>query len=304
MNSTQDEAEARLRRDAQAGDPDALFQLAGWALTGEKGAVDLPLARELFLQSGEAGRFDAALIYVNLLANGTGGPAEWDKACVLLKRLAEHDPACADELDLIGRMELGDGGEPATVPQARQLSESPNVVLIPRLFTQQECDYLARLAQPMLQAAVVEESAGIYERHPGRTSDSVAITWPIETPAVHALNRRIARATGTDVAQGEPLQILRYRPGQEYKPHFDAIPGFDNQRILTCLVWLNAGYDGGETIFLDNGLEVKGDSGDALLFRNAGSDGIRDERSAHAGRPVTRGEKWLASRWIRQQPLK
>ena len=39
-------------------------------------------------------------------------------------------------------------------------------------------------------------------------------------------------------------------PGQEYRPHFDAIGNADNQRVLTFLVYLNDDYEGGETDFL------------------------------------------------------
>jgi prolyl 4-hydroxylase len=291
-------------RRAEEGDPDALYTLAVWALTGEKGDIDLARARELFLQAGETGRLDSAIIYINLVANGTGGPADWARAKALLQRISEHEPQCAGELALIEKMNLTGKGDPLSVPESELLAETPHVTLVRDLFTEEECDYLAELAKPLLEPAVVEERAGKFMRHPGRTSDSVGFTWPIESPAVHALNRRIATASGTDVEQGEPLQVLRYRPGQEYKPHFDAIPGFDNQRVLTCLVWLNDDYEGGETLFHKAGLHAKGSKGDALLFRNVDEKGHRDENSAHAGLPVTRGEKWLASRWIRERSFR
>lgn len=290
---------AELSRRAEAGDPDALFALAARMLAGDGVAADLPRARELFKRSAEAGRFDAGVIYVNLVANGTGGAPDWPRGLALLDMLAQHDPHCRRELELIGAMALTGAGDPVSVPQREMLSEAPHVVLIPGLLTAAECRFLADTAAPMLQPAVVEDQAGQKARHPGRTSDSVGLSWPLESPAVHALNRRIAAASGTRADQGEPLQILRYRPGQEYKPHFDAIPGFGNQRTLTFLVWLNDDYAGGETHFLATGLKAKGRAGDALLFRNAGADGRRDENAAHAGLPVTGGEKWLASRWIR-----
>ena len=43
---------------------------------------------------------------------------------------------------------------------------------------------------------------------------------------------------------------------------------------------------------------MRGAIGDMLVFPNLGADGQRDDRMLHAGLPVTRGEKWLASRWI------
>jgi prolyl 4-hydroxylase len=298
------DVQAEVARRAQAGDADALYTQAVWAMTGEHGPEDLERSRALFRQAGEAGRFDAAIIYVNFVVNGTGGPADWQGALTLLRKLAIHDPALERQIELIERMQIAENGSPVSVPDGRLLSEEPHVTLISDLLTAEECDYLMSLARPMLQPAMVEEAAGQVYRHPGRTSDSVGLTWPVENPVVFALNKRIAAASRTDVMQGEPVQILRYRPGQEYKPHFDAIPGFTNQRTLTCIVWLNVEYEGGETLFLKTSLKAKGGKGDALLFRNADADGQRDESSAHAGLPVTRGEKWLASRWIRAHPLR
>ena len=97
---------------------------------------------------------------------------------------------------------------------------------------------------------------------------------------------------------GEPLQILRYRPGQEFKPHRDCTEDVANQRILTMLIYLNEDYSGGETFFLKTGLKVRGRRGDALLFRNADDNGAPDMDTLHAGLPVQSGEKYLASRWI------
>jgi prolyl 4-hydroxylase len=152
-------------------------------------------------------------------------------------------------------------------------------------------------------SVVVDAASGRQMPDPVRSSDGMGFTWPLENPAVHALNRPIAAASGTDVECGEPLQVLRYKPGDQYRTHFDAIAGFDNQRVMTCLVWLNDGYEGGETFFPTPGLALRGAKGDAILFRNAGDDGRRDEAAAHAGLPVRAGEKLIASRWIRQQPF-
>ena len=50
--------------------------------------------------------------------------------------------------------------------------------------------------------------------------------WLIEDPVIHALNRRLAAVSGTAWDQGEPLQILRYSPGQQYRNHFDFFPAW------------------------------------------------------------------------------
>jgi prolyl 4-hydroxylase len=65
------------------------------------------------------------------------------------------------------------------------------------------------------------------------------------------------------------------------------------------LVYLSDDYEGGETRFERTGLAYRGRAGDALLFRNADAGGRPDPMSLHYGRPVARGVKYLASRWIR-----
>jgi prolyl 4-hydroxylase len=185
-----------------------------------------------------------------------------------------------------------------------QMSISPDVRLFPRLFTPGECDFLARRSMPRMQPAlVVDPRTGEHVPNQVRTSHSTAFPLMAESPAVHALNRRLAAASDTRVEQGEPLQVLRYSPGQEYRPHLDAIADVDNQRILTFLVYLNDDYVGGETEFLATGLKVKGAKGDGLLFRNADTAARPDPRAKHAGLPVDSGEKYLASRWIRERPI-
>jgi prolyl 4-hydroxylase len=271
-------------------DADALFAHAAAALRANR----LAEARDLFGRAGEAGSREAAVIHCNLVAS----QVDWEGGLRLLRGLARISPRCRRELEIVEAM--GTGQPPA----GELIGEAPHLTLFRGLFSKAECLYLIEAATPMLAPAVVVDAAtGRQRPDPARISDGVGFTLPLENPAVHALGRRIAAASGTKVAQGEPLQILRYRPGGEYKPHFDAIPGFANQRILTMLVWLNEDYEGGETMFMKTGAKLKGGIGDALLFRNALADGRRDPDSGHAGLPVTRGEKLIASRWIRARPF-
>jgi prolyl 4-hydroxylase len=245
-----------------------------------------------------------AVVYANLLAAGVGGPRDWAAALRLLAALAEANPRSRRELARIEAMALTPEGDPRVMPKGEALCSAPAITRFSGLFSLAECAYLAEAAAPMLEPAVVIDPAtGRQGRDPVRVCDSVGFTWPLENPAVHALNRRLAAASGTAPEQGEPLQVLRYRPGGEYKPHFDAIPGFANQRAMTFLVWLNEDYDGGETYFPTPGLKLKGRPGDAILFRNTAPDGRRDPDAGHAGLPVTRGEKMIASRWIRERPF-
>src|SRR5690606_4245689 len=100
-----------------------------------------------------------------------------------------------------------------------------------------------------------------------------------------------------------------YRVGQEITNHFDfvnpKIPGYTDEiarrgeRIYTFLVYLNDDYDGGETAFPTLGVIHKGRRREALVFANALPSGAPDTRMVHAGRPPTRGEKWIVSQFVR-----
>ena len=74
------------------------------------------------------------------------------------------------------------------------------------------------------------------------------------------------------------------------------------QRVKTCLVYLNSGYDDGETEFPKLGIQFRGAGGEALVFDNVDAAGSGDMDTLHAGQPVTHGEKWLLSQWIRNKP--
>lgn len=283
---------------------DVLFEAAAARLRGDGGARDLPGARERFRRAGGEGRVDAAVIYANFLAAGVGGPRDWPGALRLLAALAQVNPRSRRELALVEAMALSADGDPLASPEGETVSETPAIRRYAGLFSPAECAFLAAAAAPMLEPAVVVDPASGRQRpDPVRVCDSAGFPWPLENPAVHALNRRLAAASGTAPGQGEPLQVLRYRPGGEYKPHFDAIAGFANPRTMTFLVWLNEDYEGGETFFPTPGLRLKGRAGDAILFRNTRADGRPDPAAGHAGLPVSRGEKLIASRWIRRRPF-
>lgn len=293
----------RLLTGNQAGDdPEALFTLANWRLSGQIIRRDLATARDLFRRAAEAGHEDAATTYIAFVGAGVGGPADWPAALQLLGRYASPDAAAQSAL--IEGMQLTPSGDPLAPAEEERLSDRPTASVFPALFSPEECDFLIARAEPWLQPSlVIDPRTGGQMRNPIRTSDGMSFGHVLEGPAIHVLNRRIATAAGTDAKQGESLQVLRYRPGQEYRPHFDALAGEPNQRMLTMLVYLNEDYQGGETLFLRTGLRFKGRKGDALLFRNALPDGRADEMAQHAGLPVTAGEKIIASRWIRARPF-
>ena len=281
-------------------DPGALATLAQLTWSGDLVAQDFERGRDYYHRAGEAGHVACAVYATNLLASGYVGARNWGQAIERLRREAAFDSNRAEILALLGRLDLTSQGDPHTLPVGEKISEIPDIQIFRGAFSHAECDYLLRLEKPDYKRAhVIDLASGVERIDPVRTSEETHIHWLIENPLVHVFNRRLAAISGTRVQQGEPLQILRYRPGQQYRSHYDFIPGATNQRLCTALLYLNEDYTGGETGFPRLDLKVRGRTGDVLLFRNSRVDGRREDDSEHAGLPVLTGVKHIATRWIR-----
>lgn len=296
-----DDAVALLRRMGDDGEAEALVLLGDFHWQGGPVAQDPKQARDYYRRASDAGHQRARVIYTNLLANGVGGEVDFLAAVARLREEAGRDPARARVLRLVDHMDLTPTGEPRSLPAGERISESPQVTRFSRLFTPAECDFLLEVAEPGFHASKVVDSRGREVPDPMRSSHGSPLHWMIEDPAINALNRRLAAVSGTRYEHAEAMLILRYQPGQEYRRHFDALPGLENQRIRTALVYLNEDYTGGETEFPRASLRVRGQRGDAIVFHNTGPDGRADPMSEHAGLPVGEGVKYLASRWIRER---
>src|SRR5690606_30331673 len=222
---------------------------ADWRMTGRIVRRDIAAAQALYQRAFALGVRAAEAPYLALLVSGAGGARrDWPGALALLRR--RRDPAARRQARLLAAMELTEEGDPRRVPQPEPLCASPQVAAIPALLTPHECCYLIELATPRLQISqVVDPRTGRLVVDPVRTARTAAFPLVLENPVLHAINRRIAAATATAWAQGEPAQVLCYRPGEEYRLHSDALPRGHDQRIVTFLVALNRDYAGGETRF-------------------------------------------------------
>ena len=295
-----------LEQAVAKGDAMAALTLADWRMAGALIRRDLGEARRLYGLAAELGADEAAPIHIALLASGAGGNGrDWGEAMTMLSRRAARDPLAQRQAALIAAMALDDEGNLLGGPPQRvTLHDAPRIEQLPALLSADECRYLTDIALPRLAPSVVFDPAtGQQRQDPVRNAESAGFPFVIEDPVLHAINRRIAMATWTTYEQGEPLQVLSYRPGQEYKLHSDALPHSDNQRVATFLVILSTGFEGGATAFPRLGLEWKGEPGDALFFINTDSAGQGDPAMWHAGLPVTRGRKLMLSKWIRERPL-
>ena len=287
------------------GDGPSALRLAEWRLSGALIRRDLGDARRLYGLAAWLGVEEAAPIHIALLANGAGGsPRRWAEALGLLAQRAPRDPVAQRQSALLTAMAIDDEGDPRGPARPEIVHPAPRIERLPGFLSADECRYLAAIALPRLAPAVViDPRSGQPMRDPVRRALTAGFPFVAEDPVLHAINRRIAAATATRYDQGEPLQVLSYEAGQEYRLHSDALPGGGNQRVATVLVTLTEGFTGGATSFPRLGLELTGRPGDALFFVNTDSAGRPDPAMWHAGLPVRQGRKLLLSKWIRQQPL-
>lgn len=108
--------------------------------------------------------------------------------------------------------------------------------------------------------------------------------------------------------------MLNYKPGTEYKPHFDYFPATQEgnasnpekkgQRVSTLIIYLNDVEEGGATVFPSIGLSVIPKRGSAVYFEYYNSLGQVNPLTLHAGAPVIKGEKWAVTQWMRNAPLR
>lgn len=188
--------------------------------------------------------------------------------------------------------------------------KSPEVSLYNNFLSDVECALLIWMSNDRLKRSqVVDNQNGGEYIDPNRSSDGTCFQVN-ENVVIANIEKRISEVTGYPIENGEGIQILRYKEGQEYRPHFDyfdpSSPAINNQlsnnRVCTFLMYLNTPEEGGETVFPDAGLSVKAKQGSALQFSYQTPS--PDTKTLHAGTPVIKGEKWVATKWIRQKEYK
>ena len=79
------------------------------------------------------------------------------------------------------------------------------------------------------------------------------------------------------------------------------------QRVATLIMYLNTVEEGGETVFPEANIKVQPIKGNAVLFyyncTPEGKERKEDPLTLHSGYPVTKGDKWIITKWLRQKPM-
>lgn len=131
-----------------------------------------------------------------------------------------------------------------------------------------------------------------------RTSSSAMMERHHTTPVLEDIKEKVAAFLGCTVNKIEKLQCVRYYTSEEYKPHFDAFSTHANKRRLTCLLYLNEGFSGGETYFPEIAVGVDPKVGRLLIFENLNENDEVITQSFHQGSPIQNGVKYACNIWI------
>lgn len=184
--------------------------------------------------------------------------------------------------------------------------DKPFILYLDQVISSDECDELIRLSVNRLtRSQVIDQQTGEVKVASGRTSEGTVYALN-ENPFISKIEKRLAELTNIPIENGEGLQVLHYNQGEEYKTHFDFFPeskidsSNGGQRISTVLIYLNDVEEGGETTFPKLGLSIMPKKGAALYFHYGNSQGQVDRLSLHNSMPVITGDKWVATKWIRQ----
>lgn len=309
-----------LRKRAESGEPEAMTAMGKLLL------ADVPhrgTGARYIGQAAAKNDAEALAQLAVLVAGGIGQASNWDLALDHMQRAAELGwPDAQEQMRILAH---GKGADFAALrrnidvaawmkpPETVLQRERPRILTARALMSNIECERIIARAKPHLRRAGVYDHDTGGERVVDDRSNSKAELSLAEVDLLYVLlHARMANMLGLPLQCFEMTNILHYNPGERFKPHFDFLytdePGTAanvaqlGQRIVTLLVYLNDGYEGGETHFPRVNYAFKGGAGDALMFANVSEAGEPDLLSLHEGRPPASGEKWILSQWVRNKP--
>lgn len=191
------------------------------------------------------------------------------------------------------------------------ISDSPRIISVEAFLSPEEMEHLRLMGTPTLTRSKVADP---------KTGEGIAIDYRTGQTSCFAkkqdlivteIEERIAKLAGVRAAQIEYLQLNKYEIGDEFKEHQDWFgenaPGhaaqiaMGGQRIMSAIIYLNVPEGGGETVFTKIKETIKPETGKLVLWMNVNKDVKPDPRVMHLASPVTKGEKWTITTWIRER---
>ncbi|MBW4331578.1 2OG-Fe(II) oxygenase [Stakelama sp. CBK3Z-3] len=191
-------------------------------------------------------------------------------------------------------------------PAAKKAKVSgAQIYYIPGYLSDRDCDMLmTKMDEGSRRSTLLSDSSD----PDFRTSDSCDLDrW---SPDIHAIDERLSMLLGIPAENGETIQGQRYSPGQQFRAHHDffhesqsyweAMKAQGGQRTWTAMIYLNDVEEGGSTWFPQAGIRVKPERGLLLIWNNMALDGSPNENTLHEGVSVTKGTKYIVTKWFRE----
>ena len=183
-----------------------------------------------------------------------------------------------------------------------------SIIEIPHFLSDFECEQIILLAKnEKLEVSKVYDSTDDNIDNSSRKSEQCWLT-DEHHPIIKRLSEKAAELSKTQGNFQEYLQVVSYPTGGKFNAHYDSCNGTDEFcerlnkegfRLVTVLIYLNDNFEGGETVFPKINKTVIPQKGKAVLFYNVDENGKPIYESLHGGNPVTKGQKFIANKWIR-----
>jgi prolyl 4-hydroxylase len=178
--------------------------------------------------------------------------------------------------------------------------------VIPKFVSKEEADYIIKNAKDKFSKSYVLSGLDAEIRK------SETAWLEKDDPVVKKIVKRVCEMGDYPFENAEDLQVVRYGPGGFYKPHHDSC-GDDNDdcrnffksgghRLLTVLIYLNDGFEGGETRFENLDMNIKPPKYSAIKFYPLDQMEYQcHPKALHGGNPLKSGTKIIANVWIRER---
>jgi prolyl 4-hydroxylase len=321
-----DEAINQLAAAAQRGDIEATTELAKRILIGDRAPRLRRQGIGLLNDAVNGGGAEAAERLAVVHASGVMAPPDWRSALNLLIVAAERGwDAARAQLAVLSSMV----GDPALAPRSlleeanlRKLlvpvagsviHDDPRICVFPAFVSDAVCEWLIERARPRLERARVYDVVKQTDFVDDSRTNSFAVFNAVQADLVQLMvQARMSVGCGQPMNHMEASTVLHYAVGETIGNHYDFVdpahPNYADEirkfgnRVVTFLVYLNQGYEGGDTDFPKLGISHSGRRGEGLFFVNTLPDGQANVRTLHSGRAPTRGEKWVFSQFVRNRP--
>jgi prolyl 4-hydroxylase len=175
-------------------------------------------------------------------------------------------------------------------------------------ISKSDCDYLINISQGQFKdSSIYSTPLGAVDKSI-RSSKNSAFQRS-ENKIIEMIENKIIKLLNIQRNQIEPIQIVKYDKGNQYKPHYDYFSNITdnvkNQRIHSFIIYLNdlQENEGGATWFPLYRIRVYPLQARCLHFKNIDYEGNVNPLTLHCGEEILSDNvKYILTVWIRQYP--